>query len=119
MEEILAAPLDREVHPYSPAKIKLQAGSTDVGDVAACVPTLNLLMATCCVGNVGHTWQMTAQACSPLAHKGMLAAAKVIALSGDTYHGEARGSGQGLEGAEEEERRSLCMPASGQRKASP
>ena len=82
VEEILAAPLDREVHPYSPAKIKLQAGSTDVGDVAACVPTLNLLMATCCVGNVGHTWQMTAQACSPLAHKGMLAAAKVIALSG-------------------------------------
>lgn len=44
-------------------------------------PTLNFQIATACIGNVGHTWQMTAQSCSPIAHKGLLTAAKVIALS--------------------------------------
>ena len=52
-----------------------------MGDVGYAVPTLNIHVATACVGNVGHTWQMTAQSCSPLAHKGLLTAAKVIALS--------------------------------------
>ena len=80
-EEIWNRPLDSEVHPYDPKKIVLQAGSTDVGDVGYAVPSLNIHVATACVGNVGHTWQMTAQSCSPLAHKGLLTAAKVIALS--------------------------------------
>ena len=61
-------------------KIELQAGSTDVGDVGAAVPTLNILTACACVGNVGHSWQMTAQAASPIAHKGLLTAAKMLAL---------------------------------------
>ena len=30
---------------------------------------------------MGHSWQMVAQSCSPIAHKGLLTAAKVIALS--------------------------------------
>ena len=34
-----------------------------------------------CIGNVGHSWQMVAQTCSPLAHKGLLTAAKVMALA--------------------------------------
>ncbi len=80
VEEILNAPLDSEIHSFDPDKIRLQAGSTDVGDVGYAVPTLNLQVATACVGNVGHTWQMTAQSCSPLAHKGLLTAAKVLAL---------------------------------------
>ena len=62
-------------------KIKLTAGSTDVGDVGYAAPTLNINIATACVGNVGHSWQMVAQSCSPLAHKGLLTAAKVLALS--------------------------------------
>lgn len=81
VEEMMSRPLDGEIHGYDPAKIRLQAGSTDVGDVGYAVPTLNLNIATACVGNVGHTWQMTAQSCSPLAHKGLLTAAKVLALS--------------------------------------
>lgn len=81
LTEILNRPLDREIHPFNRDKIVLQAGSTDVGDVGYAVPTLNINVATNCVGNVGHTWQMTAQACSPLAHKGLLTAAKVMALS--------------------------------------
>ena len=81
VEEILARPLDSEIHPFDPGNIVLEAGSTDVGDVGYAVPTLNINVATCCVGNVGHTWQMTAQTCSPIAHKGLLTAAKVMALA--------------------------------------
>lgn len=81
VQEILAHPLDSEVHPFDPDRIVQVAGSTDVGDVAYAVPTLNIRVATCCVGNVGHTWQMTAQSCSPLARKGLLTAAKVLALA--------------------------------------
>lgn len=81
LDEILARPLDSEIHPFDPEKIVQVAGSTDVGDVGYAVPTLNLRVATCCAGNVGHTWQMTAQTCSPLAHKGLLTAAKMMALA--------------------------------------
>lgn len=81
LEEILEHPLDSEVHGFTPDKVYLSAGSTDVGDVGYAVPCLNLNVATCCVGNVGHSWQMVAQSCSPLTHKGLLTAAKAIALS--------------------------------------
>ena len=78
---MLQRPLSTDVIPFDPSAIRLQAGSTDVGDVGYAAPTLNLLVATACVGNVGHSWQMTAQACSPLAHKGLLTAAEAMALS--------------------------------------
>ncbi len=81
LEEILKRPLDSETHPYHADHIKLTAGSTDVGDVGYAAPTLNINIATACIGNVGHSWQMVAQSCSPIAHKGLLTAAKVIALS--------------------------------------
>ena len=81
LEEILERPLDSEIHPFNPDKIKLTAGSTDVGDVGYAAPTLNINIATACIGNVGHSWQMVAQTCSPLAHKGLLTAAKVLALA--------------------------------------
>ena len=81
LEEILERPLDSEIHSFNPDKIKLMAGSTDVGDVGYACPTLNLNIATACIGNVGHSWQMVAQSCSPIAHKGTLTAAKVLALS--------------------------------------
>ena len=81
LEEILEKPLDSEVHPFDASKIQQDTSSTDVGDVGYAVPTLILGVATSCVGNVGHTWQMTAQSCSSIAHKGLLTAAKVMALA--------------------------------------
>lgn len=81
LDEILERPLDSEVHPFDASKVQLEAGSTDVGDVGYVAPTLNINVAACCIGNVGHTWQMTAQTCSPLAHKGLLTAAKIMALA--------------------------------------
>ena len=81
LNEILEKPLDSIIHPYDSKNKEYISGSTDVGDVTYVVPTLNFHIATACVGNVGHTWQMTAQSLSSIANKGMLTAAKVMALS--------------------------------------
>lgn len=74
-------PLDCEIQPYIPGTKEVSGGSTDVGDVTCAVPCLNLHIATACIGNVGHTWQMTAQARSSIGRKGLLTAVKALALS--------------------------------------
>lgn len=74
-------PLDRVVHSFSPGERGYVCGSTDVGDVSYAVPTVMLTTATACLGNVGHSWQNTAQSCSATGMKGMLQAARVMALS--------------------------------------
>jgi len=74
-------PLDDAVQPFSPDQVSFEAGSTDVGDVGCVVPCVNLLVATCCLGNIGHTWQTTGQVGSVLGAKGTLTAAKMLALA--------------------------------------
>lgn len=81
LEDILNKPLDSIIHQYDYKNKSYASGSTDVGDVAYAAPTLNFRIATTCIGNVGHTWQMTSQSGSRIAHKGMLTAAKAMALS--------------------------------------
>ena len=54
-------------------------GSTDVGTVSWVVPTVQMRGATYAIGTPGHSWQLVAQGKSPLAHKGMEHAAKVMA----------------------------------------
>ncbi len=78
---IMEKPLHSEVIPYNPAVSKVLGTSTDVGDVTYAVPTCSVNVAACCLGCIGHTWQMAGQAGSVLAHKGLLTAAKVMALS--------------------------------------
>jgi aminobenzoyl-glutamate utilization protein B len=56
-------------------------GSTDVGDVSWAVPTVQARVATCALGTPFHTWQLTAQGKSPMAHKGMIHAAKIMAAT--------------------------------------
>ena len=56
-------------------------GSTDVGDVSWVVPTAQIRGATYAIGTPGHSWQITAQGQSPLAKKGMVHAAKVMAAT--------------------------------------
>ncbi|MGM9641308.1 MAG: amidohydrolase [Faecousia sp.] len=75
------SPLDGLVHPFCPQERGCVCGSTDVGDVSYATPTVMLTTATACLGNVGHSWQNTAQSCSPIGMKGMLQAARVMALS--------------------------------------
>ena len=57
-------------------------GSTDVGDVSWAVPTVQAWVATCAIGTPFHSWQLTAQGKSPAAHKGMVHAAKIMAMTG-------------------------------------
>jgi aminobenzoyl-glutamate utilization protein B len=56
-------------------------GSTDVGDVSWHVPTSGLGTVCFPAGSPGHSWQNVAAIGSPLGHKGMMVAAKVLALS--------------------------------------
>lgn len=81
LEEILERPLDTTVHPFDSKAVKYVSGSTDVGDVSYVTPTINFNVATACIGNVSHTWQMTGQSGSNLARKGLMTAAKVMALA--------------------------------------
>ena len=57
-------------------------GSTDVGDVSWVVPTAQVNVVTCAAGTAFHSWQCVAQGKSSIAHKGMIAAAKIMACTG-------------------------------------
>ncbi len=57
------------------------AASTDLGDVSWVVPTGQLTTATYVPGTPGHSWQSTACAGSGIGRKGMVLAAKALALS--------------------------------------
>lgn len=81
LEELWEKPLDSTIKSYDSQNKPYVSGSTDVGDVAYAVPTLNFNIATQCIGNVGHTWQNTGQSGSTIGAKGMLTAAKAMALS--------------------------------------
>lgn len=81
LPRILEKPLSTEVLPYDPAAGKAKGGSTDVGDVTYTVPTCELHVAAYAMGTVGHTWQLAGQAGSAIGEKGLLTAAKAMALA--------------------------------------
>ena len=81
LDEALARPLDSVIHPFDPRETGYSSGSTDVGDVGYATPTVMLHMATACLGNVGHSWQNAALACSSIGMKGMLRAAEAMTLA--------------------------------------
>jgi aminobenzoyl-glutamate utilization protein B len=60
---------------------EISYGSTDVADVSWQVPTSGFKTATFVPGSPGHSWQSTACAGMSIGHKGMMNAAKVLALS--------------------------------------
>jgi aminobenzoyl-glutamate utilization protein B len=64
--------------PTNPSQ---DAGSTDVGDISWHVPTSGLSTVCFAAGSPGHSWQNVAAIGSPIGHKGMIVAAKVLALS--------------------------------------
>ncbi|WP_195199424.1 M20 family metallopeptidase [Faecalispora jeddahensis] len=77
-----ADPLYDFIVPYEPMHlVRVEAGSTDVGDVSWMCPTAQLYAATWAPGTPGHSWQVVSQGKSSHAHKGMLLAGKVIALT--------------------------------------
>jgi aminobenzoyl-glutamate utilization protein B len=69
---------ERRVHPGASA---VSSSSTDLGDVSWQVPTAELHTATFVPGTPGHSWQSTACAGSAIGRRGMVVAAKTLALS--------------------------------------
>jgi aminobenzoyl-glutamate utilization protein B len=59
----------------------VSSSSTDVGDVSWQLPTSALTTATFVPGTPGHSWQSTACAGMGIGRKGMLVAAKTLALT--------------------------------------
>ena len=58
------------------------AASTDVGDVSWVVPTVQLSAATWVPGTAAHSWQAVAAGGTTIGFKGMMVAAKTMALTG-------------------------------------
>lgn len=56
-------------------------GSTDVGDVSFVVPTVGMSAATWVPGTPAHSWQAVAAGGTSIGHKGMMVAAKTLALT--------------------------------------
>ena len=66
------------LHPFDP---NAPAASTDVGDVSWNIPTIGFSAATFVPGVAAHTWQAAACAGMSIGQKGMLVAAKALALT--------------------------------------
>jgi aminobenzoyl-glutamate utilization protein B len=73
-------PLHDTIEPL-PEKPYVDKGSTDVGDISWYVPVGGLETACFAAGSPGHSWQNVAAIGSPIGHKGMMVAAKVLALT--------------------------------------
>jgi aminobenzoyl-glutamate utilization protein B len=79
-EAMAARPMLDDIVPYTETD-RVLPGSTDVGDVSWQTPTAQAFTACYPLGTVSHSWQLTACGQSPLVHKGLIQAAKVIALT--------------------------------------
>lgn len=73
-------PLSDKVMPYQPFHPSV-GGSTDVADVSWVTPTTQCWSACYAIGTPGHSWQNVAQGKTAHAHKGMLHAAKILAVT--------------------------------------
>tara|TARA_B100000953_G_C17945360_1_gene398279 strand:- start:53 stop:964 length:912 start_codon:yes stop_codon:yes gene_type:complete len=70
------------VEGVSPFNVKAKAGgSTDVGDVSFIIPTVGFRVATWVPGTSAHSWQAVAAGGTTIGEKGMIIAAKTIALT--------------------------------------
>lgn len=61
---------------------EMSGGSTDLADVSWIVPTVDVNVATAPTDIPWHSWGVTASSGSPIGHKGMQYAAKVLATTG-------------------------------------
>jgi aminobenzoyl-glutamate utilization protein B len=68
-----------EIRPYD--FVRSGTGSTDVADVSWVVPTAGLRTATWVPGTAAHSWQAVAAGGTSIGVKGMLVAAKTLALT--------------------------------------
>jgi len=80
-EALLELPLHGEIHPiYDEGHVS--GGSTDVGDVSYITPTVQVHTVCHPTAIPGHSWGITACSGMSIGHKGMMLAAKAMALTG-------------------------------------
>jgi len=70
----------QQIAPFE-VREKGRGGSTDVGDVSWVVPTAGMSAATWVPGTSAHSWQAVAAGGMSIGHKGMMVAAKTMALA--------------------------------------
>lgn len=90
LDETFGVPASKVKKPTEAATVKpfansaddpLSGGSTDVGDVSWAVPTVGLGTATWVPGTAAHSWQAVACSGNSIGQKGMMVAAKTLALT--------------------------------------
>ena len=80
-DEDMHNPLWEQVLPHSDTP-PLMGGSTEVGDVSWITPTGQITTTCWPLGTPGHSWQTVVSSGSSIGNKGMLFAAKSMALAG-------------------------------------
>jgi aminobenzoyl-glutamate utilization protein B len=73
-----------------PLGARAGAASTDAGDVSWNVPTIGFRAATFVPGVVAHTWQAAATSGMSIGQKGMVVAAKALAITGADLFADAQ-----------------------------
>ena len=84
-EAVLSKPLNKIIIPPL-GKGKTMPGSTDVADVSWKVPLGEFMTACEIIGSPGHSWQNAACAGMSIGHKGMITAAKILALTAFKFY---------------------------------
>jgi aminobenzoyl-glutamate utilization protein B len=82
--------LDGSIQPMEPFGLEPEGGSTDVGDVSWVVPTLHFSATTAALDAPWHAWPVVATAGMSIGHKGMLHAAKTLAVTAADLFADAR-----------------------------
>jgi len=81
IKKVKGKPYNNYLYPFREINIH-KPGSTDICDVSWTTPTTQCVVACYVKDTLGHSWQEVAQGRSNICMKGMLVAAKVMALTG-------------------------------------
>jgi len=81
IEKVIGKPYNNYLYPFREINIH-KPGSTDICDVSWTTPTAQCVIACYIKDTLGHSWQEVSQGRSDICMKGMLVAAKVMALTG-------------------------------------
>lgn len=85
---------DGSVQPLEPFGKEPEGGSTDVGDVSWLVPTLHFSVATAPLETPWHAWPVVASSGMSIGHKGMMQAAKTLAITAVDLFQDAKTRGE-------------------------
>jgi aminobenzoyl-glutamate utilization protein B len=81
--------LDGKIHPLKETQEQPTGGSTDVGDISWIVPEITLVATTAPANTAWHGWSVVACGGMSIGHKGMVLAAKSLAMTMvDLYESE-------------------------------